>query len=151
MSPAISQAFYECIVMKSGYPRTILTNNGTQYTGILFKELLQEMGIVHWLTPAYTPQANPIECTNKTIKTGRFSFSDTSSSICFLPEDSLQVTSKFYTIFYCKKLHIYLLSMQMKSRAKNSFKIYCLVLCNISFRPRTAIQNQLQENNRESN
>jgi hypothetical protein len=48
---------------------TVISDNGTQYTGGTFRTLLRELGIVHRLTPPYTPQANPVERTNKTLKT----------------------------------------------------------------------------------
>jgi len=40
----------------------------------MFRELLKGMGIQHRLTPPYTPQANPVERTNKTLKTMVASF-----------------------------------------------------------------------------
>jgi len=66
---AVSQAFYEEIGARFGCPKTVLSDNGTQFTGQLFKQLLEELGIAHRFTPPYTPQANPVERTNKTLKT----------------------------------------------------------------------------------
>lgn len=68
-SKAVTQAFYEDVIMRFGCPNTVITDNGTQYTGQPFKVLLEELGIQHRLTPPYTPQANPVERTNKTTKT----------------------------------------------------------------------------------
>lgn len=65
----ISTAFYDDIVMRFGCPKTVITDNGTQYTGKTFTDLLNNLGIHHRRTPPYTPQANPVERTNKTLKT----------------------------------------------------------------------------------
>jgi transposase InsO family protein len=66
---AVSQALYEEVVSRFGCPRTVISDNGTQFTGQTFKNFLNGLGIVHRLTPPYTPQANPVERTNKTLKT----------------------------------------------------------------------------------
>lgn len=66
---AVSQALYDEILMRFGRPATVITDNGTQYTGQPFRQLLKEFGINHRFTPPYTPQANPVERANKTIKT----------------------------------------------------------------------------------
>lgn len=65
----VTKALYEEVITKFGCPNIVITDNGTQYTGKIFKDFLQEMGISHRLTPPYTPQANPVERTNKTLKT----------------------------------------------------------------------------------
>lgn len=71
---AVSQALYEDILMRFGCPRVVISDNGTQYTGKMFRGLLKDLGIQHRLTPPYTPQANPVERTNKTLKTMVASF-----------------------------------------------------------------------------
>ena len=67
-SKAVSQALYEEVITRFGCPRYIISDNGTQYTGQTFRQLLVDMGITR-LTPPYTPQSNPVERTNKTLKT----------------------------------------------------------------------------------
>lgn len=66
---AVRTALYEEVLTRFGCPKTIITDNGTQYTGKWFKELLSDFGIQHRLTPPYHPQANPVERTNRTLKT----------------------------------------------------------------------------------
>lgn len=66
---AVTKALYEEIIVRFGCPRSVITDNGTQYTGRTFRNFLSDMGISHRLTPPYTPQANPVERTNKTLKT----------------------------------------------------------------------------------
>ncbi|KAH0819470.1 hypothetical protein GEV33_003321 [Tenebrio molitor] len=66
---AVTQALYEEVITRFGCPVTVISDNGTQYSGTTFHTLLQELGITHRLTPPYTPQANPVERTNKTLKT----------------------------------------------------------------------------------
>src|SRR3978361_2412440 len=73
---AVTKALYEEIITRFGCPKTVITDNGTQYTGGMFRTLLKEMGIRHRLTPPYTPQANPVERANKTIKTMISQFSE---------------------------------------------------------------------------
>jgi len=65
----VSQAFYEEIVTRFDCPKTMLSDNDTQFTGQPFKQLLEELGIAQFFTPPNTPQANPVERTNKTLKT----------------------------------------------------------------------------------
>jgi transposase InsO family protein len=65
---AVTQALYEEVITRFGCPVTLISDNGTQYSGGTFRSLLQELGIAHRLTPPYTPQANSVERTNKTLK-----------------------------------------------------------------------------------
>jgi len=62
---AASQALHEEVLMRFGCPKTVISYNGTQFTGKLFRGLLKEMGINHRLTAPYTPQENPVERTNR--------------------------------------------------------------------------------------
>ncbi|XP_055603742.1 uncharacterized protein LOC129751973 [Uranotaenia lowii] len=57
------------IFLLFGVPEVILTDNGTQFTSKLFKSLLEEYGVNHWLTPAYHPQVNNTERVNRVITT----------------------------------------------------------------------------------
>lgn len=68
-SKAVTSALQELVLCRFGCPKTVLTDNGTQYTGKAFRTLLKEYGIRHRLTPPYAPQDNPVERTNKTFKT----------------------------------------------------------------------------------
>jgi transposase InsO family protein len=66
---AVTQALYEEVITRFGCPVPVISDNGTKYSGGKFRTLLQELGIVHRLIPPYTPRANPVERTNKTLKT----------------------------------------------------------------------------------
>jgi len=66
---AVSQALREEIITRFGCPISIISDNGTQFTSNLFTSLLKDFGIQHRLTPTYTPQCNPVERANRTIKT----------------------------------------------------------------------------------
>lgn len=72
----ITKALYEEIIVRFGCPDTVISDNGAQYTSRHFRSFLTEMGIRHRLTPPYTPQANPVERTNKTLKTMIAQFCD---------------------------------------------------------------------------
>lgn len=66
---SVSQALYELILTRFGRPQTIITDNGTQFAGRTYTQMLTDYGIQHRLTPTYTPQTNPVERANKTLKT----------------------------------------------------------------------------------
>ena len=56
------------IFLLFGVPEVVLTDNGTQFTSKMFRELLAEFNVNHWLTPAYHPQVNNTERANRVIK-----------------------------------------------------------------------------------
>lgn len=63
------QAIYNDIITRFDCPKAVISDNGTQFTSRLFRNFFKELGIQHRTTPTYTPQANPVERTNKTTKT----------------------------------------------------------------------------------
>lgn len=65
----VTRALHEEVITRFGCPRRVISDNGTQYTSSLFRSLLEEFGIEHRYTPPYTPQANPVERANRTLKT----------------------------------------------------------------------------------
>lgn len=52
-----------------GVPEIILTDNGSQFTSHVFRNLLAAYHVSHWLTPAYHPQVNNTERVNRVITT----------------------------------------------------------------------------------
>ncbi|KAH0815061.1 hypothetical protein GEV33_007730 [Tenebrio molitor] len=54
---AVTQALYEEVITRFGCPVTVISDNGTQYSGGTFRTLLLELGIAHRLTRPYTPHA----------------------------------------------------------------------------------------------
>lgn len=54
---------------KFNTPEVLISDNGTQFTSELFKKFLVEHKVRHFLVPAYHPQSNPVEATNKSVKT----------------------------------------------------------------------------------
>lgn len=62
------------ILSKFGWPRIIISDNGSQFTSSGFKSFLIENSICHQYTPKYSPQCNPVERTNRVIKTMIASF-----------------------------------------------------------------------------
>ena len=57
------------IFLLFGVPEVILTDNGTQFTSKVFRDMLAEYNVNHWLTPAYHPQVNNTERVNRVITT----------------------------------------------------------------------------------
>lgn len=52
-----------------GVPKIIFSDNGPAFISNSFKEFIQGLNVTHWATPAYSPQSNPTERTNRTIIT----------------------------------------------------------------------------------
>lgn len=66
---AVTKAITEQIIYHHGCPHVLITDNGTQLKAAQLKGLLATLGIRHQVTPVYTPQCNPVERTNRSIKT----------------------------------------------------------------------------------
>ncbi|XP_039303430.1 uncharacterized protein LOC120357332 [Solenopsis invicta] len=65
----IAQHVADRIIYRHGCPRQVISDNGRPFIGRPMKALLQELGVEHRTTPAYAPHCNPVERTNRTIKT----------------------------------------------------------------------------------
>lgn len=65
----IVQIFKERIILRYGCPRILITDNGSQFRANDFASMIKGFGITHQRTPPYSPQCNPVERTNKTVKT----------------------------------------------------------------------------------
>lgn len=50
-------------------PEWVVSDNGTQFVSEFFGKFLHQHKIRHHITPVYHPQANPVEATNKSVKT----------------------------------------------------------------------------------
>lgn len=68
-TPALINAFRKNVLSRFGWPQTIITDNGKQYTSKAFQEFLRTYGIRQRFNAPYTPQTNPTERVNRTIKT----------------------------------------------------------------------------------
>lgn len=65
----IAKFVEEDIIYKFETPEVIVCDNGAQFISKTFEDLLKKYHIRKMSTPLYFPQANPVEATNKTIKT----------------------------------------------------------------------------------
>ncbi|XP_044594035.1 uncharacterized protein LOC123271709 [Cotesia glomerata] len=65
----ITEAMRRQVITRFGSPKTIITDNGTQFTSNMFTEALRTYGIQHIRTPPHSPQCNPVERTNRVVKT----------------------------------------------------------------------------------
>lgn len=54
---------------RNSVPEIIITDNGSTFIAKVFKDLLDQFGITHWLNSRYHSQANPVERVNRTINT----------------------------------------------------------------------------------
>lgn len=67
--------FENHVILAHGVPETVIVDNGTQFTGSEFRELLARYNIPkHHYTPRYTPQVNLVERYNKTVMTAVASY-----------------------------------------------------------------------------
>lgn len=66
---AVTKTITEQVVYRHGCPDVLITDNGTQLKAAQLENLLAAVGIRHQVTPVYTPQCNPVERTNRSIKT----------------------------------------------------------------------------------
>ncbi|XP_037931299.1 uncharacterized protein LOC119666095 [Teleopsis dalmanni] len=65
----VKKAFRENILARFGVPKILITDNETQFTSHLFRQFVNELEITHQTTAPYSPQGNPTERANRTIKT----------------------------------------------------------------------------------
>jgi transposase InsO family protein len=69
MDKSVVEFIYEYIFTHFGVPREIVTDQGTQFTSKLMKELTEKYGIKHCKSSPYHPQANgQVESTNKVME-----------------------------------------------------------------------------------
>lgn len=58
------------IFTRFGYPETIHSDRGRQFTGKLMEEIAELIGIRSSFTPPYHPQSNPVERAHRDLKSG---------------------------------------------------------------------------------
>ena len=67
-APSVSKALYERVIGYFRCPRRILSDRGTEFTGRIWEELMNLLGVQHVLTSPYYPQGNGIvERSHRTI------------------------------------------------------------------------------------
>ncbi|KAH8323019.1 hypothetical protein KR059_009923 [Drosophila kikkawai] len=66
---AFLKIFRERVISRVGAPKILISDNGVQFTGRKTRNAIEKWGIRQQLTAPYTPQENPTERTNRTIKT----------------------------------------------------------------------------------
>jgi len=68
-APAVTTAITEAIILRHGCPDVILSDNGTQLKSRQLEHRLAAYGIRHEFAPIHAPHCNPVERTNRTLKT----------------------------------------------------------------------------------
>lgn len=65
----LKKAIRERIFCRFGWPKKLISDNGSQFTSKLFLKFLEDNFILQVLTPPYSPQCNSTERANRTVKT----------------------------------------------------------------------------------
>lgn len=67
-SALVAKTFEEHVILTHGVPETVITDNGVQFTGSEFKQLIKRYNIPNlFYGPRYTAQVNLVERYNKTV------------------------------------------------------------------------------------
>ena len=66
---AVKKGFRERILTRFGVPKVIITDNGAQFTSKILAKYFESIGVKQQFTAPYSPQENPTERANRTIKT----------------------------------------------------------------------------------
>lgn len=67
-APRITKLLEDEVFMRYGYPQTVITDNGSQFTAQTFRRKLAELEIRHQTTAVFHPRANPVERKNQDLK-----------------------------------------------------------------------------------
>jgi len=68
-APAVTTAITEAVILRHGCPDVILSDNGTQLKSQQLGRRLAAYHIRHEFAPVHAPHCNPVERTNRTLKT----------------------------------------------------------------------------------
>ncbi|CAB0040796.1 unnamed protein product [Trichogramma brassicae] len=66
---SVARAFEELVLFRWGAPLYFLSDNGREFDNKLVSDMLNGYGIKRATTPPYHPQSNPVERSNRTLKT----------------------------------------------------------------------------------
>jgi len=79
---SLKKAFRERIIARYGVPKVVITDSGEQFESRIFKSFRAEMGISQQFTAPYTPQDNPTERANRTVRTTIAQFAGQDRRLC---------------------------------------------------------------------
>ncbi|KMQ87188.1 reverse ribonuclease integrase [Lasius niger] len=65
----VTRALTDRVIYRHGCPQWLISDNGTQLKSRQLEKLMTTFGIQHRTSPPYTPQCNPVERANRTLKT----------------------------------------------------------------------------------
>lgn len=63
-----AKALIEEVFMRYGFPRRVISDNGTQFVSAVMQKAMHVLGVQQSLTPVYHPEANPAERKNREMK-----------------------------------------------------------------------------------
>jgi transposase InsO family protein len=71
----VAKHFENHVILEHGVPETVIADNGVQFTGSEFKQLLKRYNVPNiFYSPRYTPQVNLVERYNKVVMTAVASY-----------------------------------------------------------------------------
>lgn len=74
-SALVAKHFEKHVILEHGVPETVITDNGVQFTGSEFRQLMKKYNVPKiFYGPRYTPQVNLVERYNKTVMTAVASY-----------------------------------------------------------------------------
>ncbi|KAL6418351.1 hypothetical protein ACFW04_012197 [Cataglyphis niger] len=65
----VIREFTRRVIYRHGCPDLVISDNGTQFTSRQIEDAFKSFGVKHQTSPTYTPQCNPVERANRTVKT----------------------------------------------------------------------------------
>lgn len=65
----VANEFRDRILLRYGAPESIITDNGSQFTARIWYDLIKGWNVEQQFTAPYSPQGNPVERSNRTVKT----------------------------------------------------------------------------------
>lgn len=67
---AVARKLEDEVFSRYGYPRTLISDNGTQFVSAAWYRYCRRWEVEHWTTANYHPRANPAERRNQELKKG---------------------------------------------------------------------------------
>lgn len=104
----VAKNFRQFIIFRWGTPRILHSDNGTPFINKIMQGLADTFGITLTQTPPYWPQANPVERTNRVIKTMISSYVEGNHKQwdCYIPEFMFAINTSWHSSLGCTPAYL---------------------------------------------